>query len=129
MHPQLTDVEKVFTTAVEIKSPNERATYLQTACSDDPDLRARVEGLLAAHRAAGKFLEPVAVTPHTAAHAVSAEGPGTVIGRYKLLELIGEGGFGDVYMAEQQEPVRRKVALKIIKLGAEGDRLWHRQGD
>jgi hypothetical protein len=118
MHPQLKNVEKVFTAAVEIESPNERAAYLRTACDDDPDLRARVEGLLAAHGAAGEFLEPVGVKPHTAAAADPVlEAPGTLIGRYKLLDLIGEGGFGDVYMAEQQEPVRRNVALKIIKLG------------
>ena len=59
MHPQLKDVEKVFTAAVEIESPNERAAYLRTVCNDDPDLRARVEGLLTAHGAAGGFLEPV----------------------------------------------------------------------
>src|SRR6185369_3968813 len=71
----------------------------------------RVETLLRAHDAAGGFLQStVAVEP-------PHEGPGTIIGRYKLLQQIGEGGFGVVYMAEQLEPVRRKVALKIIKAG------------
>ena len=113
------DVEAIFTAAVEKGSTAEQASYLDKACGSDADLRARVETLLKSHEAASGlyFDSPLFGTIATAANLPLTEGPGTVIDRYKLLELIGEGGFGDVYMAEQQEPVRRKVALKIIKLG------------
>ena len=104
-------VEDIFNATLQKGSAVERAAYLDGACGNDADLRARVETLLRAHEEAGRFLEP------TSAPEPPAEGVGTVIGRYKLLQLIGEGGFGVVYMAEQLEPVRRKVALKIIKLG------------
>src|ERR1022692_1386881 len=100
----------------------ERATYLDEACAGDAALRQRVEELLQAGEEAGDFLEgPAAVRPKVGGTvrlpAISAEKPGDRIGRYKLLQQIGEGGCGVVYMAEQQEPVRRKVALKVIKLG------------
>ncbi|MBZ0267833.1 tetratricopeptide repeat protein [bacterium] len=96
--------------------PAQRAAYLEEACTDDADLRAELEELLVAHDEAGSFLGDVDGTlPFT--NAVTTEKPGDVVGRYKLLEAIGEGGFGTVYMAEQEEPVRRRVALKIIKLG------------
>ncbi len=112
-------VERIFNQAVEIESPSHRDAFLQGACGEDAELRRRVEQLIHAHEAAGGFLKVktgaeaqtvVSQTPLT-------EGPGTVIGRYKLLQQIGEGGMGVVYMAEQEEPVRRKVALKVIKLG------------
>ncbi len=94
-----------------------RAAYLDRACGDDPSLRQRVEVLLDAHERAGSFLQQPAAGGLTEAYRPLSEGPGTVIGPYKLLQQIGEGGFGVVYMAEQQAPVRRKVALKIIKPG------------
>ena len=105
-------VESVFNAALEKDATVERAVYLDGACADDPDLRSRVDVLLSAHDDAGKFLKP----PQTI-DGGGGEAAGSVIGRYKLLQEIGEGGFGVVYMAEQLEPVRRKVALKIIKLG------------
>ncbi len=114
--------KEIFVEAVE-RPPGERGAYLDRACTGRPDLRARVEELLAVHDGAGEFLAaPTNVSAYvptdTATSAVAEqEGPGTVIGRYRILQTIGEGGFGTVYMAEQQEPVRRKVALKIIKLG------------
>ncbi len=89
----------------------ERAAYLDRACGSDPALRQRIEALLAAEHAAENFLE------HSPAAAIPGEKPGDWIGRYKLLEQIGEGGCGVVYLAEQLEPVRRRVALKIIKPG------------
>src|SRR4029450_703447 len=91
----------------------ERAEYLDRACGPDAALRGRVEALLRAHAGAGEFLEPrLADAPAT------RPGPGPdVIGAYKLLEQIGEGGFGIVYMAEQTRPVRRMVALKVLKPG------------
>jgi serine/threonine protein kinase/tetratricopeptide (TPR) repeat protein len=101
----------IFDAALQKPSTAERAAFLDGACGSNADIRGRVETLLRAHDAADGFLQSdVAV-------AQPQEGPGTIIGRYKLLQQIGEGGFGVVYMAEQLEPVRRKVALKIIKLG------------
>src|SRR5262249_3747641 len=89
--------------------------YLDAACSSD--LRPQVEALLRASEQAGSFLE-APVTPLVATvEEPTPEGPGAVIGSYKLLEQIGEGGFGVVFMAEQQRPIRRKVALKVLKPG------------
>src|SRR5437667_11505072 len=114
--------EELFEAALQLADPAERATYLQQACGDDLQLRQRVESLLAAHQEAGTFIdEPVGgqqpVQMSTDDILPRSEQSGERIGRYKLLEKIGEGGFGDVWMAEQEEPVRRRVALKIIKLG------------
>ncbi len=110
-------LEEVFYEALH-RGAEERAAYLDAACGSDAQLREQAEGLLRAHEAAGDFLEsPVVTAEPTLASALPSEQPGTRIGRYKLLQLIGEGGFGAVYMAEQQEPVRRQVAVKIIKLG------------
>jgi serine/threonine protein kinase len=108
--------EEIFDIAVKITDPAKRAAYLDDVCGSNQELRADVESLLKAHEAAGSFLKspPVDVTFDD---SPLTEGPGSKIGRYKLLELIGEGGFGVVYMAEQREPIRRRVALKIIKLG------------
>ncbi len=107
----------IFLEALDSPSPAERTAFVLSKCGADAGLLARVEELLKAHEGAGDFLrgDPEAV-PGPKFETLS-EGPGTVIGRYKLLEKIGEGGFGMVYMAEQREPVRRKVALKILKLG------------
>ena len=94
------------------------AAYLDRACGDDAGLRRKVEQLLQARSKAENFLEAPAVQlVPSAAEIPVCEGPGTVIGPYKLLEQIGEGGFGLVFMAEQQQPVRRKVAVKVIKPG------------
>ncbi|UCG58179.1 MAG: serine/threonine protein kinase, partial [Phycisphaerales bacterium] len=110
--------ETIFKAAVKLKSPAERAAYIKTACGDNADLLARIEALLKAHEQDGSFLESPLLAPNiTFGESPVTEGPGTVIGRYRLLEKIGEGGMAVVYMAEQQEPIRRKVALKIIKLG------------
>jgi serine/threonine protein kinase len=94
--------------------PTQRRDFLDEQCAEEPGLRVEVEQLLEAHDAAGSFLGS---DGETVSMGGDAEKPGTVIGRYKLLQQIGEGGFGMVYMAEQERPVRRKVALKIIKLG------------
>jgi tetratricopeptide (TPR) repeat protein/tRNA A-37 threonylcarbamoyl transferase component Bud32 len=119
------DAEQIFNAARKIEAPCERAAYLDGACGDDADLRARVDALLAAEAKAGDFLrnaesDPNATLPRSGpapdAH-LPAEQVGQSIGRYKLLEQIGEGGFGTVWLAEQREPVKRRVALKIIKLG------------
>jgi serine/threonine protein kinase/WD40 repeat protein/tetratricopeptide (TPR) repeat protein len=111
-------LEVIFFTALEKGSTEERAAYLDQACAGDPDLRGRVEKMLTAQAQAGSFLEQLARSPlATVDEASLRNGPGTVIGPYKLLEQIGEGGFGVVFLAEQTEPVRRKVALKILKPG------------
>jgi hypothetical protein len=102
-------VEEIFSAALRKEPGAERTAFLDGACGRDAAFRARVDALLKAHESAGSFLESPA--------APVAEGPGARIGPYKLLQRIGEGGMGVVYMAEQEEPVRRKVALKIIKLG------------
>ena len=102
--------------ALIARPAQERAAFLDQACAGDAALRAEVESLREAHeKAGGFFADPTAEERRTA--ALPSEAPGSVIGRYKLLQLIGEGGFGVVYMAEQQHPIRRRVALKIIKLG------------
>jgi serine/threonine protein kinase/WD40 repeat protein len=116
-------VVAVFTAALDRPSPHERAAYLDEACAGDAELRRRVEALLRADADAGSFLEKPAVTTDAPAgvwvdrEAPPAEGPGSRIGPYKLLQKIGEGGMGTVWMAEQEQPVRRMVALKIIKPG------------
>ena len=97
----------------------ERTAYLQMACASDATLRQQVEGLLQAHEQADRFLEtpPNGLDKTLLVHPPLTEKPGDRIGHYKLLQQIGEGGCGVVYMAEQEEPVRRRVALKVIKLG------------
>ncbi len=111
------DIHAIFCGALDCKSPEELTKYLDEACGGDSVLRAEVEELLNSHRAAGKFLGgPSASRDVTLVPPVS-EAPGTQIGPYKLLEQIGEGGFGIVYLSEQQHPVRRRVALKILKPG------------
>jgi eukaryotic-like serine/threonine-protein kinase len=102
------------------RGPADRPAFLDDACRDAPDLRAAVERMLAARPPAAGFLEPAAPRPGPTAtyDPPPAEGVGLVVGgRYKLLERIGEGGMGEVYMAAQTEPVRRTVAVKLIKAG------------
>ena len=111
-------IDEIFFAAMERESPEARAAYLDEVCGPDLDLRRRVERLLDAQPKMGSFLDSPAAGPTMNFLPTEAlEGPGTVIGPYKLLEQIGEGGMGIVYMAEQTQPVRRKVALKIIKPG------------
>ncbi len=113
---------EIFTNAVRFATPAERAAYLDGACAGNPQLRADVEALLQAHAQDPGFLERPAATveeaPAVEPEAAGAERPGAVLeGRYKLLEAIGEGGMGTVWMAQQTEPVKRLVAVKLLKTG------------
>jgi len=134
------DAKEIFARAAEL-APAERGDYLDRACGNDRSLRVRVESLLAAldEAGAGGFLSSPTGSGSEAAEGMTRsvfgsggsaldggvptgatpirEGPGSRIGPYKLLQVIGEGGFGTVFMAEQERPVVRRVALKIIKLG------------
>jgi hypothetical protein len=127
--------ETIFEKALGITAREAREEFLRGACGANQAMFERLQGLLRAHDRAGKFLEhdrpadgapafgvpPSGGPPSRPAEAgtpnLLTEKPGDRIGRYKLLQKIGEGGCGVVYMAEQEEPVRRRVALKIIKLG------------
>jgi len=110
--------KSIFLSAVEDRPPEQWSGYLDEACRGNAELRQRVEVLLAAHQGTDRlFDDPAAALMASADLTEPTEAPGAVIGRYKLLEKIGEGGMAVVYMAEQEQPIRRKVALKIIKLG------------
>ena len=112
--------EAIFNAAKSLPVPD-RAAYLVAACSGDAPLRQRIERLLESDERAGDFLEPSGRLPNPAKtiaiNPLPSEKPGDLIGPYKIREQIGEGGCGVVYVAEQTEPVRRRVALKVIKLG------------
>jgi len=117
--PDSGDEEMLFAEVLALPE-TARAAFLDQACGRDTALRTSVEALLRAHLAANSFLPSVVgggARPADGAVAFVEEQPGDWIDRYKLLQQIGEGGCGIVYMAEQEEPVRRRVALKVIKLG------------
>ncbi|HJT33051.1 MAG TPA: tetratricopeptide repeat protein [Pirellulales bacterium] len=109
--------QSIFIEALEKNDPSERAAFLDLACAGAPDLRRRIERLLERHQEDDSLLEPRQLSLVATVDRPIAEQPGETIGPYKLLEQIGEGGFGVVFMAEQQQPVRRKVALKVLKPG------------
>ncbi|MCX5644288.1 MAG: protein kinase [Phycisphaerae bacterium] len=112
------DIKSIFADTLEKGTPAERNAYLSAACRGDAALRQRIEALLQAYEQAHDVPDtPIVNLGLPEQETLLTEGPRTVIGRYKLLEKIGEGGMAVVYMAEQEEPIRRKVALKIIKLG------------
>ncbi len=123
---EMSPAEEVFFAALEKATPAERAAYLDKACADNPALRARVEKLLAAHPRVGDFLEPPAArgdagpksgeAKSTVSYAPTAAAGIIVAGKYKLLQKIGEGGMGEVWMADQTEPVKRRVAVKLIRV-------------
>ncbi len=117
MAAELFEEKEIFNRARQIAAPEERAAYLQEACGHHPAAMHRLEELLRVYEEERSFLEASPVPDPTTIDRPIAESAGTIIGPYKLLEQIGEGGFGLVFMAEQQQPVRRKVALKILKPG------------
>jgi serine/threonine protein kinase/Tfp pilus assembly protein PilF len=117
MNANIEKAREIFVAAVGKLAPEEWDTYLAEVCAGDVELCRRVKRLLQMDAGAGSFLEsPAAAAVATVDEPIS-ERPGTVIGPYKLMEQIGEGGMGLVFVAEQQQPVRRKVALKVIKPG------------
>src|SRR3989454_3557016 len=116
---------EIFLEALEISTPKARAAYLQEVCGRDITLRRKVDELLKEHFSndsllAGPALEEARTT---VGESPVPEARAQMTGRYKLLEKIGEGGFGEVWMAEQREPVKRRVALKIIKLGMDSRQI------
>jgi len=111
-------IRELFFEVYKKKTSKERSRYLDKVCGSDSGLRKELESLLKAHDKSGNLLENLPLVANvTLDDSPLAERPGTIIDKYKLLEKIGEGGMAVVYMAEQTEPIRRKVALKIIKLG------------
>jgi serine/threonine protein kinase/tetratricopeptide (TPR) repeat protein len=134
MTPLAQRAKDIFLDVVALDPPERRAAFLDEACAGDPALRHRVEALLSAHDRPESLLDRAAVAveaPATlplgdAEPSRPAEGPGTVIGPYTLLERLGEGGMGAVYLAEQTVPVRRRVALKVIKPGMDSAQVLAR---
>jgi serine/threonine protein kinase len=124
-------LKELFLSAGEITAPAERAAFLQRECGDDAEIRRRLEVLLHAHDDSGGFLASAPTVDPTPASDADAHGEGgdtagAVIGPYKLLQQIGEGGMGTVFLAEQSKPVQRKVALKIIKPGMDSPQVLAR---
>jgi eukaryotic-like serine/threonine-protein kinase len=123
MNDSAPNERELFIQLLELQTASERQAFFERHCGSNTTLRARLLELLAAHEEAGNFLQgergPARKGQYSEAdsNAMISEGPGSAIGRYRLLEKIGEGGFGIVYLAEQRAPVKRRVALKIIKLG------------
>jgi serine/threonine protein kinase/tetratricopeptide (TPR) repeat protein len=110
-------IDEIFCNAIEIELVDERHAFLERVCGDDRAVRGQVDRLLQAHFRGGRIVDAPALAIYPALPQLIVDGPGTQIGPYKLLEEIGQGGMGVVYLAEQHEPVRRKVALKVIKPG------------
>jgi serine/threonine protein kinase/predicted Zn-dependent protease len=131
-------LKAVFDQAAEVADPGARAVFLDRACAGDAALRERVEALLRAHDAAGSFLaHPPAAGADTTSSDRQSEArttdwasttpeTGAVVGPYKLVEEIGEGGMGTVYLAQQTEPVRRLVAIKLVKAGMDSRQVLAR---
>src|SRR5262249_36107783 len=118
----------VFIAALQKEDPAQRRAYLDGACAQKSELRRQVEYLLRLHEGAGSFLEDPAIETATgafpgAAEASGKEAAGAVIGPYELLQQIGEGGMGTVWMAQQTEPVKRLVAVKLIKAGMDSKQV------
>jgi serine/threonine protein kinase/tetratricopeptide (TPR) repeat protein len=117
MRTQTNPAKSIFLEAIEKYTPDQRPAFVEQACAGDRLLRAEVEKLLRAQAEMGSFHEAPRVALTTTLAEPMSECPGSTIGPYTLLEQIGEGGFGVVFLAEQHEPIRRKVALKVLKPG------------
>ena len=128
MNDQVANERSIFLHAIEITSAEGRSSFLDAACGDNRGLRNEIEALLGAHERPLGLLDVPDIGQPTVDMPEASEGPGTVVGPYKLLQAIGEGGMGMVYMAEQTHPVRRLVALKVIKAGMDGRQVLARFG-
>jgi eukaryotic-like serine/threonine-protein kinase len=117
------NIDSIFCAAIEIESSIERQSWLNQACGEDAELRGQVDRLLQAHFRGGSIVDSPAHALDVTVNQPPSERPGSQIGRYKLLQQIGEGGMGTVYMAEQTQPVQRKVALKLIKPGMDSGQI------
>ena len=117
---------EIFFAALEKVTDESRATYLEDACGDDGEKLARVREMIECH--SGEDTETFLTPPGIQQVGTLMEGEGDVIGNYRLVEKLGEGGFGVVWMAEQEEPVQRKVALKLIKPGLDSAEVISRFG-
>jgi len=117
------DNEAIFHAARDIPDPDRRREYVREACGGDEARIAHVEALLAAADGPDSLLDRPAGTPVATIDQPTMVSPGTVIGPYKLIEPIGEGGMGTVWMAQQTEPVKRLVALKLIKAGMDSKQV------
>jgi serine/threonine protein kinase len=117
MGEPLNRAKGIFLEAIDEHMPEQWLAFLDQACAGDPSLRADVEKLLRAQAEIGPFPEGVQRAVPTTVDQPPSESPGTVIGPYRLLRQLGEGGFGVVFLAEQQAPIRRRVALKVLKPG------------
>jgi WD40 repeat protein/serine/threonine protein kinase len=115
-------VDSIFCSAIELESPDERRAFVERACGEDADLKQQVERLLHAHFH-GRSILDAAVPPGATVAEPYREISGAMIGPYKLLEPIGEGGMGTVWMAQQKEPVKRLVAVKVIKAGMDSKQV------
>lgn len=121
------DVRELFFAALDCHSPEELERFLDTECFGQPEVRERLEALLGSHRDCGNFIDGSRGARHSLEPLVN---PGTIIDRFRILALLGEGGFGVVYLAEQFEPVMRQVALKVIRPGMDTGLLISRfQGE
>ena len=118
MNRKSASIETILSEAVEIAAPDDRLAFIAQACGDDLEMRREVERMAAWHfEATQNFLQPAVQNIRPTVIGTGVAKVGTNIGPHKLLEQIGEGGMGVVYVAEQTEPIRRRVALKIIKPG------------
>src|SRR5262245_27982632 len=117
MSDQANRAKSLFLEAIEKVAPEQWPAFLDAMCAEDSALRARVERLLDAQAKLGSFHETTRPPQPATLDEPVREAPGMVIGPYELLQEIGEGGMGVVFLAEQQEPVRRRVALKVIEPG------------
>jgi serine/threonine-protein kinase len=115
--------KSIFLEAIDQHAPEQWPAFLDRACGGDQELRAEVEKLLRAQDKIGSFHEHHRELAVATIDQPKIEAPGPVIGPYKLLEQIGEGGMGTVWMAQQSEPVKRLVALKLIKAGMDSKQV------
>jgi serine/threonine protein kinase/tetratricopeptide (TPR) repeat protein len=123
LNNRILDEKTIFLQAIEIDSAEARSSYLDQACGDDQHLRGQLDALLGAHQRPPRLLVVTDLSLPSRDEAPTEERPGSTIGPYTLLEQIGEGGMGAVYLADQTQPVRRKVALKIIKPGMDSKQV------